>query len=124
MAIAIALTSSAAAQAINLNPVGVDPEHYLCYPPTQAVPFAQAVELDDQFRRDLKLSTIRVAFLCNPVQKDNQRLADRISHLVCYLLSTNSPVNQAVETDNQFATHRFTAGVARLLCVPSLKRER
>ena len=119
MAIAVALTSSAAAQ---VTPAGLDPEHYECYEPDPAPTFVpENVTLRDQFRR-IQLQAIDVAFLCTPVSKNGQRLADKLSHLVCYDLSTNTPINETVVTSNQFGQHRFRLGVAKLLCLPSLKR--
>ena len=121
MAIAIALTSSAAAQ---VTPAGLDPEHYECYEPDPAPTFAaKTVHLRDQFR-GIELQALKVAFLCTPVRKDRQRLADQLTHLVCYELSTNPSVNTDVRTDDQFGTLRFRVGIAKLLCLPALKRVR
>jgi hypothetical protein len=119
MAIAIALTSSAAAQN---TPAGLDPEHYECYEPNPAPTFAdQTVLLRDQFR-SIQLTATDVAFLCTPVSKNRQRLADTVTHLVCYDLSTNNPVNADVTTVNQFGRLQFRVGIAKLLCLPTLKR--
>ena len=120
IALAVALTSSAAAQ----TPTGLDPEHYECYEPNPAPTFPdQTVLLNDQFRT-IQLTATDVAFLCTPVRKNRERLADQLTHLVCYDLSNNDPVNKDVRTLNQFGKLEFRVGIAKLLCLPSLKRVR
>lgn len=120
LSFAVAFGVTAEAQT-NLNPVGIDPEHYQCYSITQT-PFQQRlVTLRDQFgvRR---VNVIRPVLLCTPVSKNGALLADKESHLVCYQIQNGQTANKRVETTNQFGKHQFTVLTANLLCVPSLKR--
>lgn len=69
--------------------------------------------------------TVRVGaprLLCAPVSKNNGLLADRLSHLVCYVTTPPFTANKRVEVTNQFGRLQFTVNTASLLCVPSLKR--
>jgi len=120
--LAFALHTPAQAQVANLNPIGVDPEHYQCYTVVQPTPFRpRQVRLQDQFG----LKTVNVLaprLLCAPVSKNGQLLADRESHLVCYSIQGGQTPNRRVEISNQFGRLQFGVQTAILLCVPSLKR--
>jgi hypothetical protein len=122
VAFAFALGSGASAQTANLNPVGVDPEHYQCYSIVQPAPFQpRQVRLRDQFGFRT-VTVFRPHTLCTPVSKNNALLADTKSHLVCYVVTASQPVNRRVEVTNQFGRLQFNVNTANLLCVPSLKR--
>src|SRR5688572_17399545 len=114
------------AQNGGVTPSGLDPEHYHCYAPseTDAVrhPDPIRVELEDQFGTSSDVTVGQVAFVCAPASKNGDRLADRLTHLVCYNVDSGLPATDRVRTSNQFGDLRFTVGNSRLLCVPSLKR--
>jgi hypothetical protein len=119
--LAFAFGAVAQAQTANLNPIGVDPEHYQCYPITKPSAFEpRTVTLKDQFG----LKTVQVIgprLLCAPVSKNGGLLADSRSHLVCYAIQ-GQIVGKRVEVTNQFGKLQFDVGTANMLCVPSLKR--
>lgn len=119
----LAFVFAASTPAAAANPTGIDPEHYQCYVPVQPVPFQpRTVKLRDQFKPETEARVIRVAFLCAPVSKNGELLADKESHLVCYDIETPKVANVPVRTFNQFGKLDFTPGKATLLCVPSLKK--
>jgi hypothetical protein len=118
IAATLALGASARAQE---NPPGINPEHYLCYRITGEVR-AVPVKLKDQFQA-LGARVMRPAFLCNPVQKNEQGIKDERTHLVCYQLANLRPVNKRVMVENQFGKQQFRVFNPQLLCVPSLKEE-
>jgi hypothetical protein len=119
--LSVAFGAAAHAQAANPNPVGVDPEHYQCYPVTKPSAFEpRSVSLKDQFG----LKTVQVIaprLLCAPVSKNGGLLADTRSHLVCYSIQGQA-AGKRVEVTNQFGKLQFDVGTANLLCLPSLKR--
>ncbi len=119
---ALSFASAGQAQTLAPNPYGVDPEHYQCYTISQPSTFQpRGVTLRDQF--GFRQTTVfRPAYLCTPVSKNNGLLADRVSHLVCYVTSTGPTINKRVEVLNQFGRLQFTVQRAFQLCVPSLKR--
>jgi hypothetical protein len=123
LATIFALSFSSASQAqLTANPYGVDPEHYQCYTISQPSTFQpRGVTLRDQFGFR-QAGVLRPAYLCTPVSKNNGLLADRVSHLVCYITSTGPAINKRVEVFNQFGRLQFTVQRAFQLCVPSLKR--
>lgn len=120
----VAFGSTAQAQATNLNPIGVDPEHYQCYEikgPTKAIPVKS---LRDQFGGRQELRVIGPVSLCAPVSKNGELLADKETHLVCYQIADPKPLPKpvTVAVKNQFGQFRFDVVVARTLCLPSLKK--
>ncbi len=120
--VGLAFAVAAAAPASAANPTGVDPEHYQCYVPEPVQFPPRTVKLRDQFRPQSEARVVSVAFLCAPVSKNGELLADRVSHLVCYNLDTQKVAGKRVLTINQFGRLQFGVGKAALLCVPSLKR--
>lgn len=122
--VGIAFAVAAATPASAANPTGIDPEHYQCYVPTDPVQFGpKSVKLRDQFPPQSEARVLDVAFLCAPVSKNGELLADRVSHLVCYNIDTAKlPPDRRVLTINQFGRLQFGVGKAALLCVPSTKR--
>ena len=122
IAVACAISIPAQSAPVNPNPIGVDPEHYQCYsvtPPTAFVP--RTVRLVDQFGV-ASVKVVNVRFICAPVSKNGELVADTKSHLVCYTETGGKTASKRVETLNQFGTLQFTVQTAGLLCVPSLKR--
>ena len=115
------LAGSAQAQTVNLNPIGIDPEHYQCYRPAEPVPVEHSVKLSDQFGT-ATVRLVKVAFLCVPVSKNGELLADKKSHLVCYFERLGNEANRKVVTINQLGKLQYGVGQAVMLCVPSLKR--
>lgn len=124
MVFAFALSVGAQAQTITANPNGIDPEHYKCYVALDPIPPFQprTVDLQDQFgKRPVRLQ--KISFICTPVSKNGEVVADRLSHLVCYQFSQPAPDPvKRVEVKNQFGVTQFTVGRAGHLCVPSFKR--
>ena len=118
----LAFGQAAQAQTIVANPYGVDPEHYQCYTISSATGFTpRSVTLRDQFGFRT-VNVLRPALLCTPVSKNQGLLADRVSHLVCYVIQNGQTANKRVETTNQLGKMQFTVQTANWLCVPSLKR--
>jgi len=115
------LAGSAQAQTVNLNPIGIDPEHYQCYRPAEPVPVEHSVKLRDQFTRS-EVRLVEVAFLCVPVSKNGGLLADEKSHLVCYFEQGGKNANRKVVTINQLGKLQYGVGQAVMLCVPSRKK--
>lgn len=121
LCLAFAFNLTAQAQTANLNPVGIDPEHYQCYTIGQTAFPTREVRLRDQFG----LKTVKVIaprFLCTPVSKNGALLADTKSHLVCYQITGGLLAGKKVEIVNQFGKLEFGVNTANLLCVPSTKR--
>src|SRR3954454_16821813 len=107
---------------VNLNPIGVDPENYQCYPVTNSSGFdSRGVRLRDQFGL-ASVKVVQPALICAPVSKNGELVADTKSHLVCYTLSGGQKAGKRVEIVNQFGKLQFDVNNATLLCVPSLKR--
>ena len=115
------------AQNGGVTPSGLDPEHYHCYAPseTDAVrhPDPIRVELEDQFGTSSDVTVGQVAFVCAPASKNGDRLADRLTHLVCYNVRGADAADEQVRTNNQFGRLEFGLGESELLCVPSIKRQ-
>jgi hypothetical protein len=63
------------------------------------------------------------AELCNPVQKNQGRLVNRLAHLRCYALDRLAPTfqNRAVVVRNQFGSHVLAVRAPRALCLPTRK---
>ena len=121
LAATIATVGMNAAQAQG-NPPGINPEHYACYRVSPARPFRPTpVTLKDQFGAARGFA-VQEAFLCTPVQKNEQPIRDERTHLLCYLLKMNKNANKTVETVNQFGRSVLRVGPISWLCVPSLKR--
>jgi hypothetical protein len=107
------------AQAQGQNPPGVNPEHYECY---QVVGEMRpiTVRLKDQFGAS-EARVVKIVYLCNPVQKNEQPVKDERTHLVCYQIIGPKPANRVVRVINQFGNQQLRVTAAQLLCVPSLK---
>ena len=122
VAFTLTLGATAQAQTVNLNPTGLDPEHYQCYTIAQPTTFSpRNVTLRDQFGFRT-VNVLRPALLCTPVSKNGALLADKVSHLVCYVIQNGQTANKRVEIRNQFGTAQFNVQTGNWLCVPSLKR--
>jgi hypothetical protein len=121
-AVAVVVSFSISAQAQpNPNPIGVDPEHYQCYP-ISAQFGPRETSLKDQFTGAIALVG-QAVLICAPVSKNQGLVADTRSHLVCYRVQNPEKAAKQVEIRNQFGRLRFPVDTnATLLCVPSLKR--
>jgi hypothetical protein len=81
--------------------------------------------LNDQFGT----ATVRVgraALLCNPAEKNNEKIGPVISgpeHLVCYSITSRNKTNKVVEVRDQFGVQTLKVVRLELLCVPSDKKE-
>ena len=96
-------------------------DHFQCYDVKRASFRGPRVRLTDQFGRK-RVRVGRAVRLCNPVQKNNERIQHPVQHLVCYALPKRPFKPQAVFVRNQFGRRQaVVAERARLLCVPSLK---
>jgi hypothetical protein len=119
----IVLGTSAQAQT-NLNPIGVDQEHYQCYQIKGATKALPVKTLRDQFggRKDIRV--IGPVSICAPVSKNGELVADKETHLVCYQIADPKPLKEPVPVLvlNQFGKFRFDVVQAETLCLPSLKR--
>jgi hypothetical protein len=78
------------------------------------------VKLKDQFGAS-DARVVKPAYLCNPVQKNDQPIKDERTHLVCYQIIGPKPANKAVRVVNQFGNQPLKVTSAQLQCVPSLK---
>lgn len=125
--ISIVLCGSVQAQTpgeTNLNPIGVDPEHYQCYDVKGSTKTIPVKTLRDQFGGAKDLRVIGPVQICAPVSKNGERVADKLTHLVCYKIADTKPLEKPVQVEvkNQFGQFRFQVIQSRTLCVPSLKR--
>jgi hypothetical protein len=100
--------------------------HYRCYsvsdlrqPQFRNVP---GVGLTDQFISDV-VTVKKAKFLCNPVDKNGEGIADPSLHLCCYGLAHAQSLNPRpiVDVASQFQTSRLAARVGKLLCAPCTK---
>jgi hypothetical protein len=121
LAIGLGVGTSARAQAPSPNPPGINPAHYQCYKAAgqfQPVP----VKLVDQFGGSPNVRVLQPAFLCAPVGKNGEPIADERTHLVCFTDSGVRPPNRAVRVTNQFGTQILKVTTPVALCVPSIKQ--
>lgn len=102
-------------------------DHYECYRVKPLAAYKRpTVTLADQFSqfKKTKAAVVSVFTLCNPVSKNKGTIVNKNDHLVCYTIKTRGLEAQKVVVHNQYEAARVVeAARARLLCVPSLKRE-
>jgi hypothetical protein len=98
-------------------------DHFLCYR-VRRIPFrTRTVRLRDQFGR-ARVRVRRPFLLCNPVQKNRQRINHPVQHLVCYTITRRKVRRRPVRVRNQFGRNqRIRVRSRRSLCVPSVKIE-
>jgi hypothetical protein len=100
----------------------INPQHYQCYGVVDPKPFkSQQVQLQDQFGAS-RLVAVKPLFLCNPVSKNKEPIADKLTHLVCYQIVKGQPARKRVEVSNQFGPESLSVNTPQLLCVPSVKK--
>ena len=122
MAIGIGLAMATSASAQGQNPAGVNPQHYECYNVVEARPSPpRKVVLQDQFGR-WETVMAKAVMLCTPVSKNNGEIKDKETHLVCYSIRPGKSVSKRVEVINQFGNAALSVAVARVLCLPPLKK--
>jgi hypothetical protein len=121
MAIGVGLAMATSASAQNQNPPGVNPQHYECYGVKPQASTVRKVVLQDQFGK-WETVTATATALCTPVSKNGGTVQDERTHLVCYTIRPGKAVAKRVEVVNQFGTEVLAVGVARTLCLPSLKK--
>ena len=100
--------------------------HYKCYSVESQGRFNQrTVDLTDQFGF-ARVRVLRPARLCNPVQKNAERIENKLAHLKCYTISTVSGPSTGAAGEyllrNQFGTQKVAIGKAEQLCLPSRKQ--
>ena len=104
------------------NPPGIKLDHYACYRVSPVRPFnPKRVKLADQFGNSVAV-VMREAFLCAPVEKNNEPIKDKEAHLVCYTVTGGRNAAKTVAVINQFGTANLRVGGTVQLCVPSLKK--
>ena len=117
-----ACSGGAIAQRTIEEQLGLLPNHYECYDVVQDKRVARVVRLQDQFKTDPKVIVGRPAFLCTPVRKNEERVTDERTHLVCYEIEGALPANKTVRVTNQFGSEILQVRNSHYLCVPSDKR--
>lgn len=120
-AIGLGLCTPARAQAPGANPPGLNPAHYQCYKVAGQSP-PVVVRLRDQFGISPNVKVLQPAFLCTPVAKNEEPIADEKTHLVCFADAGVRPPNRTVRVSNQFGTQTLKVAKPATLCVPSLKQ--
>lgn len=94
------------------NPAAPGFEHYKCYKARQEP------RVDDQFGS--RRVAIWTAFLCTPVQKNEEPIRNPDRHLLCYKVP-QTPFVANVLANNQFGLERLRLVKHREFCVPSKK---
>jgi hypothetical protein len=118
-ALLVMLASAATAQAQDI----LKSNHYLCYriaevSGSQAAP---KLSLQDQFGKSTTTLS-KPSFVCNPVDKNGEGIANKEMHLVCYTVKTFLKT-KVVVTKNQFGENKIKLkDSAEMLCVPSTKK--
>ncbi len=84
------------------------------------------VSVLDQFNQPTLLDVKKPKWLCNPVDKNNEGIANPDDHLLCYKVkrARGEPKFEKVKgihTNNQFGPLRLRAKREKELCVPSEK---
>jgi hypothetical protein len=98
-------------------------DHFLCYRLRRRGFRARRVTLRDQFGRT-RVRVRRPFLLCNPVQKNAERINHPVQHLVCYTITRRKVRVRRVRLRNQFGRNqRVRVRSRRSLCVPSVKIE-
>ena len=114
--VALLVAGSLPASAQTLNP-----NHYQCYL-IKTEPFEpREVRLVDQFGR----ATVKVIvpeWLCTPTKKNNEKLTDKTTHLLCYRIEGGLLAGKNVQLKNQFGKLKGFVEQSQLLCVPTLKK--
>lgn len=100
-------------------------DHFKCYSVAAKNKFkARKVTLKDQFGK-LRVRVLKPFELCNPVQKNNERIKHPVKHLVCYkIVSTKRKARfkkRNVAVRNQFGRKTLKITRRATLCVPSSK---
>jgi hypothetical protein len=96
-------------------------EHFKCYAAGSPGVFTRRnVRLTDQFG-NWKARVAAPGAVCNPVQKDRERLVNRLAHLRCYALDRHSPrfPTKAVVVHNQFGSQNLQVIAPLGLCLPT-----
>ena len=101
----------------------VEGEHFLCY---KVAEFSgsepRKVELKDQFQ-GFGTGIFKPTLLCNPVQKNRERIMDPNRHLVCYTIERQRPREFTVLVSNQLhESQKIIVKEPAILCVPSQKK--
>jgi|GEM_PF-1994989 len=95
-------------------------EHFECYRVSRSTFAARSVFLVDRFGgRRAQIS--HRAELCDPVQKNDEKVKNQEAHLQCYT-TDGSPVRRTVVAQNQLGSQRLLVKSPQRLCVPSEKR--
>jgi hypothetical protein len=120
-AVALCIIGAVVGQAEGANPPGVNPQHYQCYGIKKHSELSpRPVHLTDQF--GVSESPVgEPVLLCNPSSKNNERIPDKKTHLLCYKVAGNTGMNKRVIVENQFGKQEFVVEDTQLLCVPSVK---
>jgi hypothetical protein len=96
------------------------PDHFQSYPLSPAAGIdGPVVQIVDQFGLQTTDLGAPIRFLV-PVDKNDEGLADPISHLTCYQI-TDGVAGPAVISTNQFGVQGLTLGEPDSLCVPTEK---
>lgn len=99
-------------------------DHYQCYSgkDLRMPPFVpQGAALSDQLGTE-QIGADKLKYVCAPVNKNGEGIADPAQHLACYAISATklAPRPQA-QISSQFQASRFELKRARYLCLPATK---
>jgi hypothetical protein len=115
--VALLIAGSLPASAQSLNPT-----HYQCYNIKQETPFEpREVRLVDQFGRS-SVKVVVPVWLCTPTKKNNERITDKTTHLLCYQIEGGALAGKNVLLKNQFGKFKAFVEQSQILCVPTLKK--
>jgi hypothetical protein len=114
---ALLVAGSLPASAQTLNPT-----HYQCYNIKQETPFEpRQVTLADQFGRS-SVKVVVPVWLCTPTRKNNEKITDKTTHLLCYQIEGGALAGKNVALKNQFGKFKAFVEQSQILCVPTLKK--
>jgi hypothetical protein len=116
-----ALFGRAALGVHGVRPAQHRTEHFKCYDAASPPPFTRRnVRLTDRFG-NWKARVAAPGAVCNPVQKNRERLVNRAAHLRCYALDRLSPSfrTRSVVVRNQFGSQVLRVTAPLGLCLPT-----
>jgi hypothetical protein len=99
--------------------------HFLTYQ-VDTIPVLEPCTLEDQFDEvgvPQPVTLLRIDYFSNPVDKNDEGLADPLSHLVWYRFVSLDPFLRWVDIQNQLFSHRLILLPAEYLLVPADKND-
>ncbi len=97
------------------------PDHFKCYRVGRTSFKTRSVSLADQFGASL-ITVKRPRTLCNPVQKNSERIVNPAAHLKCYAIQAGDFTPRDVLVANQFGSQELRVLAPKTLCLPSTKK--